>query len=471
MTAGLFIKTIITAALFAVMWAETAAADTLKDALASAYNKNPRLQAERARLREIDENYIQARAQSRPNIALSGTVAGSAVRTPFNFGPATGAENASVTVSGTPAAAQLEIIQPVYQGGRLKAQRAQAHASILAAREGLKDSEQQIFLSAATAYIDVLRDEKTAAFRRRNLMALSRQLQASQISFDVGAGTRTDIAQAQGRVAGAEIGLAAADASLESSRAIFRRIIGRDAIDLRPIPQIVIPATRGEALSIALQNNPQINAAKLNYDASDYDIDIAKSLHKPSLSLNATAAAQREQILGFSQADALTVTAQVRVPLFSGGGNKSRVRQAQHAKTRLGFEVRDAELQVTQMIEQAWAQIQAAQRSFTAGESQVAATQIAFEGVELEQQVGTRTVLDVLDAEAEVLNAEINLLAAQRNLDGAIFQLLAVMGTFNVEGLGVPVDIYEPEDNLETIKNDAFERLSKTVLSSFDGDK
>ena len=470
MTTGLFFKTIITTAFFALIWAETASADTLKDALASAYNKNPRLQAERARLRETDEGYIQARAQSRPSVALSGVVSGSAVRTPFSFG-SLGADNSSVTVTGTPAAAQLEIIQPVYQGGRLKAQRAQAHASILAAREGLKNSEQQIFLSAATAYIDVLRDEQTAAFRRRNFMALSRQLEAAQISFDVGAGTRTDIAQAQGRVAGAEIGLAAADAGLESSRAVFRRIVGRNAVDLQPIPQIIIPSSREEALNIALRNNPQINAARLNYDASDYGIDIAKSLKKPSLSLNATAAAQREQILGFSQADALTISAQVRVPLFSGGGNKSRVRQAQHAKTRLGFEVRDAELQVTQMIEQAWAQIQAAQRSFTAGQSQVQATRIAFEGVELEQHVGTRTVLDVLDAEAEVLNAEINLLAAQRNLDGAIFQLLAVMGTFNVEGLGVPVDVYVPADNLEAIKADGFDRLSKTVLSGFEGDK
>lgn len=456
------LKTTAAGALLLLMMPEIAAADTLQHALASAYNKNPRLQAERARVREVDENYIQARAQSRPTISLSGSFAGSAVRTPQAtfFAPAGDIE----TETGTPASAQLQIIQPVYQGGRLKAQRGQALAGIMAARETLKNTEQSIFLAAANAYIDVLRDEKTALFRRNSVQVLTRQRQAAQVRFDVGEGTRTDIAQAENRLAGAEIGLATADAQLESSRAAFWRVVGRDAIDLYPVPKMIIPRTPEEAVAIALDNNPEINAARFNRDASEYGVDIARAATKPSLSLNASAAAQRDQILGFERSDALTVTAQLTVPIFSAGLNQSRVRQAQHVKTRLNFEIREVELAITQTVRQLWAQIDAAERALVSSNTQVNAAKFAFEGVQLEQQVGTRTVLDVLDAEQEVLIAEINELAAQRNLDGAIFQLLAVLGTFNTEGLQLDVDIYDPADNLETVKSDILHNFADNYV-------
>jgi outer membrane protein len=440
----------------------SAAADDLPQVLISAYNKNPRLQAERARVRAVDENYIQARAQSRPTIALSGSFAGSAVRTPqlSFFGPAGDVQ----TQTGTPAAAQLEIIQPIYQGGRLKAQRGQALAGIMSARESLKNMEQNIFLAAANAYVDIIRDEATARIRRKNVQVLSRQKQAAEVSFDIGDGTRTDIAQSDNRLAGAEIGLASADAQLEASRAVFRRVVGRDPIDLQPVPKMVIPNTAQEAISIALGNNPDLNAARFNRDASEYDINIARSATKPSLSLNASAAAQRDQILGFERADALTLTAQLRVPIFSAGMNQSRIRQARHVKTRLDFELRAAELQISQNVTQLWAQIDASQRSLLASQRQVDAAKFAFEGVELEQQVGTRSVLDVLDAEQEVLNAQINNLAAQRNLDAAIFQLLAIMGTFNANSLQLPVDIYDPRDNFEDVRSDILHNFTDNYV-------
>lgn len=447
---------------FCLLLTGHAQGESLTDTLVSAYNKNPALMAERSRVKAVDETYIQARAASRPTISLSGTFAGSAVRTPqiSFFAPA----GDLATQSGTPAAAQLEIIQPIYQGGRLKAQRAQALTGIMAAREQLIDQEQSILLSAATAYVDILRDEAITNIRRNNVKVLARQKEAAQIRFDVGEGTLTDVAQADSRLAGANIGLASADAQLEVSRAAFRRVVGRNPDGLEAVPTIVIPSSLNEAFAIALENNPQLNAARYNRDASKYDVNIASAATKPSVSLNATAAAQRDQILGFQQADALTVTAQVRIPIFSAGLNQSRIRQARHVKTQLDFEIRDAELSLRQRAEQIWAQMEAAERTLTASVTQLKSAQLAFEGVELEQQVGTRTALDVLDAEQEVLNAQINQLNAQRNLDVSIFQLFAVMGTFHAESLQLPVESYDPADNLEAVKSDILYRLKEKLL-------
>ena len=449
---------------FLVGLSPLASADSLQDALVSAYNNHPLLKAEQARLRAIDENYIQARAQSRPTIAITGSAAGSAVRTPFNFGPVQGAGNATIT--GTPIAGQLEVLQPIYQGGRLKAQRRQALTAIMAARESLRQTEQDILLAAATAYVDVIRDEHIADIRRNNVRVLSRQKEAAQVRFDVGAGTRTDTAQAGSRLAAADIGLAAADAQLAASRAIFRRSVGRDPVALNPIPQMIVPDTPEEMLTIALENNPRLNAARYNREASKYDVNIARAATKPSVSLSATAAAQREQILGFSQAEALSLTAQVSIPIFTSGLNQSRIRQAENVSTQRGYEVKDAEQGVTETLYRLWAQLDAAQRTLVASETQINAAKLAFEGVELEQEVGTRTVLDVLDAEQEVREAEINYINSQRELDVAIFQILAIMGTFTSEGLQLPADIYNPSDAFEGIRADGLHNLAQKRFPS-----
>lgn len=446
-----------------------AAADSLKDVLASAYNNSPRLQAERARLRETDETYIQARSQSRPTITLAGTAAGSAVRTPqFSFlGPV---EEQTETITGTPVQAQLEILQPIYQGGRLRAQREQALSSILAARENLRSAEQTALLEAATAYADVIRDEAITRIRRNDVRVLARQREAAQITFDVGQGTRTDMAQADSRLAAANIGLASGDAQLEVSRAAFRRAVGRSPVDLQPIPSVVIPNSIEEAIGIALEKNPDLRAAYHNRTAAGRNIDIARSSTKPSVSLSATAASQREQILGFGQADAFTITAQVSVPLFSAGFNQSRIRQATEVKTRLGYEIEQAELEIIEAVTQLWAQFVAAKSILISSDVQVEAAKLAFEGVTLEQEVGTRTVLDVLDAEQEILNAQINHLNAQRDLDVAIFQILTMMGTFTAESLSLAIDVYDPDKNLETVRSDKLHRLGQRVLPSFVSD-
>ncbi|WP_409431922.1 TolC family outer membrane protein [Litorimonas sp. RW-G-Af-16] len=438
-------------------FAQIASAETLQDTLISVYNKNPRLQAERARLRETDETYIQARAQGRLSATASGSYARTEVRTPETpgsfFAPPGGGWRGS-----DPLAGQVQVIQPLYQGGRVKALKRQAKSGILAARESLRATENSIFVSAAEAYVDVLRDEQAANIRRNNVRVLTSQLTAANARFDVGEGTRTDIAQSQSRLAASEAGLAQAEAQLQISRATYKRIVGRMPVDLQPVPDFALPNDLPTAIALARDNNPQLLASYFNEEAGRAAIDVAKSNGRPTISLNGTLSAQRGQLLGIEETDQASLTAQISVPIFSGGLNRSRVRQAKHAKTRLAFETRDTELAVDQTVTQIWAQLEAAKRVFITSQQQLDAAEVAFEGVELELTVGTRTQLDVLNAEQEVLNAKLALINAERDVDSVTYQLLSILGVFDADGIALPVETYDAVQNFEAVRYRGFDR-------------
>ena len=434
-------------------------AETLQDTLISAYNKNPRLQAERARLREVDEGYIQARAQGRLTSQIDAEWRREVISTPEIPATIAGVPNPAAallgggTIDGAPYQAQLSVIQPIYQGGRVRALKQQARSDILAARENLRGTENSIFLQAANAYVDVLRDEEAAKIRRNNVRVLTRQLEAAQTRFDVGAGTLTDTAQSESRLAQSESGLAQAEAQLQISRANYRRVIGRIPNDLQPVPRFERPSDLATAQKLALENNPQIIAAYFNEESARAGIDVAKAAGRINVQLNGTVGGNRNQTLGVSRADQAALAAQVTVPIFSGGLNASRVRQAKHAKSRMAFETRDMQWEVELNVAQVWAQLEAAKIALQASRRQETSANTAFEGVKLEQSVGTRTQLDVLDAEQEVLDARLAVINAQHDLDAADFQLLAAMGVFDSQGLALTVDRHDPSKNFKAVEH------------------
>lgn len=435
----------------------SAQGETFEEALISAYNSNPRLMVERARVRELDENYVQAKAQGRFTSSLAGSLGASVLRRPRTnqLGQPTGG---NVTSDSFPASAQVQIIQPLYQGGRVRALKAQAKASILAAREGLRGAEQSLFLNVATAYSQVQRDEEAARIRRNNVMVLSRQLQAAKDQFDVGIVSRTDIAQAEARLAAADIGLAQADAQLQVSRAAYKKTVGHMPEQLSPVPEFVLPDTEQNAAMLARDNNPQILASILAERSAEAAIEVAKAGGRPVVALNGTLSAITGQDSFISEAQTGSVTAQVSIPIFSGGINRSRVRAAGHARTRTMFETRDAERAIREAVTQIWAQLDAAKRSLVASQTQVKAAEFAFTGVELEQQLGTRSTLDVLNAEQEVLNAKLSVITAASAVDIAEFQLLTVLGAFDAESLQLSVEKYDPESNFNAVNQDGLSR-------------
>lgn len=426
-----------------------ASAEDFGQALVSAYQHNPRLMAERARVREFDENYVQAQAASRFTINANAQVGESRSETPPSF-------FGGGVFNSTPHSAQLSIVQPLYQGGRVKSLKAQAKAGILSARQGLRNAEQNLLLSAATAYLDVLRDEEAASIRRNNVRVLTRQKFAAQDRFDVGEGTRTDIAQSDARLAAAEIGLANADASLAVSRAAYVRFVGHAPESLTPPPQFILPSTLLEALERGRANNPQLIAARYNENAAQSAIAVAKSAGRPTLSLNGSLQGTRESSANVLRSESASITAQLRIPIYSGGLNQSRVRAAKQAKIRSKFETRETEQAVDQTVANLWAQVVASKRTLVASRKQVAAAEIAFEGVELEQQVGTRNTLDVLNAEQELLNAKLSVIQAERNFNVATYQLLVTIGGFDAYSLQLPVDTYDPRDNFDAVTVNSF---------------
>ncbi|WP_418153068.1 TolC family protein [Litorimonas sp. RW-G-Af-16] len=270
--------------------------------------------------------------------------------------------------------------------------------------------------------------------------------------------SRTDIAQSQSRLAASEAGLAQAEAQLQISRATYKRIVGRMPVDLQPVPDFALPNDLPTAIALARDNNPQLLASYFNEEAGRAAIDVAKSNGRPTISLNGTLSAQRGQLLGIEETDQASLTAQISVPIFSGGLNRSRVRQAKHAKTRLAFETRDTELAVDQTVTQIWAQLEAAKRVFITSQQQLDAAEVAFEGVELELTVGTRTQLDVLNAEQEVLNAKLALINAERDVDSVTYQLLSILGVFDADGIALPVETYDAVQNFEAVRYRGFDR-------------
>lgn len=437
----------------------SASAETLQEAFVSAYQSHPVLLAERERLKEIDETYVQAKAAGRMSSSLNASQSYTTLR--FH-----NAANAGTYLSEEtePGALQLSVIQPLYQGGRVKALKSQAMAGIFAAREGLRAQEQGIFLSVANAYISVYRDEEAARIRRENVRVLTRQRAAAQERFDVGVGTRTDIAQAETRLAAAEIGLAQADAQLQISRAGFERLVGHPPLLLEPVPSLVLPTTLEAAVGLGRENNPRISAAVYNEQAADAAINVARANGRPVVSLNGGLGGARHTLSGPSHSQTATIGANVTVPIFSGGLNKSRVRVAKHARSRAGFETRDIERGVDEAVKQAWAQLEGAKLSLRASQVQVESAKVAFEGVSLEQDVGTRSALDVLNAEQELRNAQLNQLNAESTLRQSEFQLLAAIGALDVKGLDLPVEAYNPAGNFESIQEDKYDRIIDKIV-------
>ena len=433
-----------------------AKAQSFKEALATTYHSNPLLLAERARLREIDESYVQARAQGRLNANIEGTIGVARSSTGFVGSTQTNSTN------NVPRTGRLTVIRPLYQSGRVSGAKDQAKANILSARQNLRNIEQMVLLSAATAYFDVLRDEAEANIRRNNVRVLSEQLIAARDRFNVGEGTRTDVAQAISRLEGAKIGLANAIAALESSRADFIRYIGHFPQSLSAPPQFILPDTRANAQMIGRISNPQILAARYNEKAAKAGLKIARAQGRPTIALNGTLQTAEDTGTGFNISRQANISAQINVPLWAGGSYRSQRRAAIASQTRTKFETRETERLIDQSIHNSWAQYQALKFALQSSQKQVEAAEIAFEGVKLEQTVGTRNTLDVLDAEQELLNAKVSVIGIERNLYTILCQLLTLMGGFDGHALQLPGPTYDAQENFKSVSGKTLK--SDTVM-------
>ena len=426
-----------------------ASAETLQDALASTYENNPSLLAQRASVRGVDENVPQALSGWRPQVLATGSV-----------GATHGSTSATSAGSGNdwnPTQAALTVSQPIYSGGTTVASTKSAEATVNAARANLTSTEQTIFQSAVVAYMNVLRDEALVELNKNNTAVLRRQLEAANDRFQVGEITRTDVAQAQARLADSISNQIQAEGNLRSTRANFERIVGRPPMALEdPAVPADFPESEEAALSIALDNHPDIQAAKFSEESSRHTIRATSGKLLPSLSVDGTVSHGNETSGSGTYSDTAGISAVLTVPLYQSGAVYSQVRQARQVNSQRLEQIEETVRGVREAVIQSWEQLETARSRIGSNEEAVRANTIALDGVEQEAQVGSRTTLDVLNAEQELLLSKVNLVTARRDQYVAIYTVLSAIGKLNARDLNLNVDYYDPAANYDRVRNKWF---------------
>lgn len=433
-----------------VAYSGPANALSLKEALATAYATNPQIDAARASLRAADEEVAKANAGWRPSLNLNGTDGFQRIITDQQ----TPSETDRNQISGT-----ATLSEPLFRGGRTVAEIRRAKALVRAGQARLTDTEQTVLLDAATAYMDVVRDTANLEYRRGNVQVLEDQLNATMTQLNAGAITATDVQQTQARLAVSRAGVSSAEGQLAVSRARFERVVGRPAEMLEAMPVLSsLPTSMDEAVNRAVATAPALITAQENSRAADYAIDAATSALLPQVSLQFQYQyAKNSTVLGqlvspkVSQRDA-SVFVQVTVPLYQGGSEYAQIRQVKEQRNQSLANVADVDRQVRENAQSAWGSLIAAQASIASNELSVQANQAAVMGVIQEQRAGERSILDILNAQQELLSGEIGLATAQHDATVAGFQLLSSTGQLTARSLALDVKLYDP---LEHYNKDA----------------
>lgn len=424
---------------FAAFAPASSRAETLQQALSAAYKYNPRLDAERARLRATDEEVARAMSGYRPVISGSAEVTHQHT---YTRPPGTSS-------SSSPKGVGVSLVQPLFNGFQTTNAVGEAEASVRAGRETLRDIERAILLEAVTAYVDVVRDQAIVRLQENNVNVLSRELKATQDRFAVGEVTRTDVAQAQARRAGALSQLDLAKANLKTSRGAFERTTGHAPSNLVDpgVPERLLPKSQGDAIGLATKENALVVAALYREQAARHTVDRIRGELLPEVRLEANYTHRWDTSANVDENESASVTGRVNVPIYEGGETYARVRQAKHTHVSRLQEIEQARTEVQQQVVTSWSQLQAARAQLQSDLVQVESNRTALNGVREEERVGQRTLLDVLNAEQELLNAEVQLVTTKRNLVVSAYAVLASVGRLEVNNLGVASQVYDPEQH------------------------
>jgi outer membrane protein len=433
--------------------ATTASADTLREALVSTYRTNPTIMAQREALRATDASVAIARAAGRPQI--SGTAGLNRDLTRSGVLDAGG--------KGPDLSLGVDLSYPIFNGGSIRNNIRAAQTRVEAGQATLRAVEGDVFTEAVAAYMDVIRDRAVVELNANNVRVLTTNLEATRDRFEIGDLTRTDVAQSEARLQLARSNLALAQGRLTGSEENYRRVIGSRPDELAPPPPLPpLPATPEEAARIALANNPDLIAVTRQAAAAGLDVRVARAGRLPTVStgvsgtyVNALGGAQENPITGLTGPTTGTQTSaglNARIPLYQGGLPSARVRQAQALEGQLLEQVIGTERLIVANVRSAFASYQAAQDAIRSNTIAVEANELALEGARAERGVGTRTVLDVLNAEQELLNSQVALVTAKRDAYVAGFQLLNVMGQAEADDLGLEGGpLYDPLGNYRRV--------------------
>lgn len=431
--------------------------DTLREALATAYVSNPTLSAARAAQRATDETVPLARADGLPSAGVQGSYSENFLKSANSF-----------TAPSRQASGIVQMTVPVYSGGSVRNAIKSARTRVEAGQADLRATESSLFANVVAAYMDVIRDEAIVALNRTNVRVLGVNLEASSDRYEIGDLTRTDVAQSEARLAIARSDLQSAEANLIRSKEIYIQLVGRAPGELQPPPPLPnLPESPELAVGEALQNNPDLIAAEQRRDAADTDVDAARGAHMPQVELysqgrytnyfNSLGSGTVNSTF-FQEESTAEAGVRLTIPVYQGGRVAARVRQAQARESQAIETVIATERDVIAQTRAAYSSWRASLQVIESSQAAVDANSLALEGVRAENSVGNRTILDILDAERELLNAQVQLVTARRNAYVAGFSLLAAMGRAEAEDLGLDGGaLYDPDTNYDRVDGKLFD--------------
>ncbi len=402
---------------------------SLRDAAQLALQNDPRLSAAGSAVQAAAAGVDAATAGYKPNASFGAGVAYQ--RYYFQSSPMPGFPLPSTLL---PASASLKATQTLYSGGLVSSQVASSREQLEGARQSREVTEQSLILETVTAYLDVVRDRDVLQLEDANVQTLKQAESDTQKRFDAGAATRTDTAQAAARLAEAQANQMRAQTSVAASEAAFLRVVGQPApANLGPDwPNPAVPASLDAAMAL-IDSSPAVQAADARQRAARADIDAARSGYKPTLALSGQALEQNDSEFGLDSYHTWKVQLQANVPIYQGGAVDAKVSQARAGADQAAAEAADTRRASAENITQAWSALQTADEVIRAYDSAVAANQMALDNTRKELAVGTRTTLDLLDAERDWVGSQVNLTASRRDRAVAAYQLLYACGTLHLD--------------------------------------
>jgi outer membrane protein len=432
-----------------------AAADSLEGALALAYQSNPQLNSQRAATRATDEGVGIALSSYRPRVAATAQAGEQYLDSLSKSGIGPGTVRSSGTI-GT-AAYGLNVSQTLFNGFQTANRTRQAEAQVLVAREALRTTEQAVLLTAATAYMNLLRDGAILGLQRSNVNVLEATLRQTRDRFQAGEVTRTDLAQAESSLAAGRSSLHAAESNYVTSKAAYVQVIGAEPGKLTsasPVDRFSPPNLAG-ALERSASANPAITTAMFNVDAAVEQVKIAEGALYPTVSINGGVQKSYGSATSLTTLESLSgsVVAQISVPIYQGGAEYATIRQAKETLGQRRLDLDTARLSVQQNVAQSWGQIEAAKAQIDATTAQVTSAAIALDGVREEARVGQRTTLDVLNAQQALVSARTALVTAQHDRIVASYAVLAAVGSLSPQVLGLRVETFDPTVHYHQVRD------------------
>lgn len=425
-----------------------ASAETITGALAKAYQYNSQLNSARAGVRVTDEGVAIAKSGWRPTVTGSGSI------------DYTNTHSNSITRRITTGSFGVQINQTLFDGFQTKNNVAAAESQVRASVESLRNTEENILFNAASAYMDVIRDRQIAALTAQNLQFLTEQARAARSRFEVGEGTRTDVAQADASRATAVAQLASARATALASAATYHQIVGDEPGKLKAAAPVgrLLPASLDGAFTIASAEHPAILATQHLVDAAAFTVKSSEGALLPQVSASAGISDNYSHsvpdITGTNgTSTSANIGATLTIPIYSGGRTSALVRQNKESLSQARIEVDVSRDQVRQAVASAWTQYTAARENVDANRQVIDAAQLALNGVIEERNVGQRTTLDVLNAQNAVITAKINQASSEHDVVVASYAILSAIGRLSVDRLGLAVTKYKPEEHYNAVKD------------------